>query len=255
VSDRARAALSFLPFVSKRKSTDASDTSNTTDTSTATDATTATPTKRARAVRLALLAVTSLYIGLSALEAWLHFGDRSGDLATDAAPLRGLYAPFRVVNTYHLFAAITRERVEPEVQTSDGATWTAHDLRYKPGDVNRAPPFVAPHQPRLDFQLWFYGLGHRRGVPPYVASLLTRVCSDPEAVQGFFSAPLPARPAAARVAFFRYRFTPKGAADRASGAGDPAAWWSREPAGSTPPTPCWAVSIRDRPAQTGLSRR
>jgi hypothetical protein len=101
-------------------------------------------------------------------------------------------------------------------------------LRYKPGDVNRAPPFVAPHQPRLDFQLWFFGLGHRRGVPPYVASLLTRVCEDPEATQSFFPAPLPERPIAARVAFFRYRFTPRGAP----------AWWSREPAGSTPPMPC-----------------
>lgn len=32
-------------------------------------------------------------------------------------------------------------------------------VRYKPGDPARAPPWVAPHQPRLDWQMWFAALG------------------------------------------------------------------------------------------------
>jgi hypothetical protein len=162
-----------------------------------------------------------------------RFGGEAGQaIAASAADLRGLYAPLRLVSTYHLFAAITRERIEPEVQTFDGQTWTAHDLRYKPGDVARPPPLVAPHQPRLDFQLWFYGLGRRRGVPAYVQGLLERVCRDPGAVEAFFAAPLPSRPASARVAFYRYRFTTP-SERRATGA-----FWAREPAGSTSPVLC-----------------
>src|SRR5262249_29618198 len=119
-----------------------------------------------------------------------------------------LISPLRVVNTYHLFAQITRERIEPEVQvTTDGSTFTALPLRYKPGDLSRAPGIVAPHQPRLDFQLWFYGLSFRRGMPPYVAALLDRICHDADAVQSFFPEPLPHDPVAVRIAFSRYHFT------------------------------------------------
>ena len=30
---------------------------------------------------------------------------------------------------------------------------------YKPGDVAEAPKFCLPHQPRLDWQMWFAALG------------------------------------------------------------------------------------------------
>lgn len=116
-------------------------------------------------------------------------------------------APLRIVNVYHLFGHITRDRVEPTFATSDGDDFTEHDLRYKPGDPRRAPPFVAPHQPRVDFLLWFYGLSYERGVPLYVRNLLVRMCDDPDAVQSLFATPLPRRPKAAQVRFYRYHFT------------------------------------------------
>ena len=31
-------------------------------------------------------------------------------------------------------------------------------FRYKPGPLNRAPRWVAPDQPRLDWQMWFAAL-------------------------------------------------------------------------------------------------
>jgi hypothetical protein len=177
------------------------------------------------------IGVTAAYGTASILEGLVHFSGSSA-LVRDVAPLRALYAPFRVVNAYHLFAAITRERIEPEVQTLEDGQWTPHDLAYKPGDPTRAPPFVAPHQPRVDFLLWFYGLSSRRGIPPYVGALLSRLCSDPEAVAGLFPAPLPERPTAARIAFYRYHFTTP-AERRATGA-----WWRREWVGATPPLGC-----------------
>ena len=50
--------------------------------------------------------------------------DSSGDLADSMAWLRRPLYPFRFVNVYHLFGSITRERIEPEFQTSDGTTWS-----------------------------------------------------------------------------------------------------------------------------------
>ena len=49
---------------------------------------------------------------------------------------------------------------------------------------------VAPHQPRVDFQLWFHGLAVR-SVPAYVATLLDRLCHNAEAVQPLFADALP----------------------------------------------------------------
>jgi lipase maturation factor 1 len=79
------------------------------------------------------------------------------------APLMMAYegvAPFRTINGYGLFAVMTKERREILVQGSDdGVTWKAYSFRFKPGDPRRAPPWVAPYMPRLDWQMWFAALG------------------------------------------------------------------------------------------------
>src|SRR5438132_1682821 len=68
----------------------------------------------------------------------------------------GWLAPLHVVNTYGLFAVMTTERPEIIVEGSnDGQTWVEYEFRYKPGDVRQPPAWAAPHQPRLDWQLWF----------------------------------------------------------------------------------------------------
>jgi lipase maturation factor 1 len=186
------------------------------------------PTPQAR--RALSIGLATAYLGASFVEALGRFG--SPALRADLADLRARYAPFRLVNTYHLFAAITRSRIEPEVQTFDGREWQTHDFVHKPGDVTRAPHLVAPHQPRVDFQAWFYGLSYRRGTPPWVTALLDRVCHDPQAIQGLFRDPLPRAPAEVRVAFFRYDFTSP-EERRTTGA-----WWRRAPAGAMRPVHC-----------------
>ena len=161
-------------------------------------------------------------------------------MLTAAAPLLERAEAFRLVNTYHLFASITRERIEPEFQTlagdrpdeNDDAAWTAHDLLHKPGVPARRPDFVAPHQPRLDFQLWFHGLDFRRGRPAYVHMLLERMCEDADAVRPFFVDPLPAHPRAVRVVYWQYHFASR-AEKRATGA-----WWTRERLAATAPVRC-----------------
>ncbi len=175
--------------------------------------------------------VVSTYAVASLADAAAHFSQSRPTLEL-VAPVRRAFASSRMINTYHLFGAITRERVEPELQTFDGAAWTGHDLRYKPGDVKRAPAIAAPHQPRVDFQLWFYGLSYRRGMPPYVAELLQRACHDPGSVRALFAKELPAGPEAVRMAFFRYHFTTPDERRRTG------AWWTREPVEETRPLQC-----------------
>jgi hypothetical protein len=156
----------------------------------------------------------------------------------DAAllPLHRLYGPFRVVNTYHLFGSITRERIEPDFQVSlDGAEWTSLEFRHKAGDPRRRPDFVAPHQPRVDFQLWFYGLSYRQGAPDYVASLVTRLCHDPSAVAALFRTPPPAGVKAVHIAYWQYHFS------TATERRQTGAWWRREPVDVTDNIPCDAI--------------
>lgn len=141
---------------------------------------------------------------------------------------RAAAQPYRVANVYHLFASVTTERIEPELQLRVDGEWSPARLRYKPGPPDRRPPFVAPHQPRLDFRLWFHGLSFRRGLPGYLQALLRQVCRDPEAAQPFFAAPLPPSPEAVRVTYWDYRYTAPGEEG----------WWRRELVDATRDIPC-----------------
>jgi hypothetical protein len=162
------------------------------------------PALRRVAVAAGVTAVTA-YVGISLVEGLQRFGP-SGSWSSALLPLERVYAPFRLVNSYHLFASITRERIEPQIETrTAGGGWQEHDFRYKPGDPGRAPPFVAPHQPRVDFLFWFHGLSWQR-TPTYLVTLLDRICNNPAAVRAMFSTPLPDRAQAVRVTYHRYRF-------------------------------------------------
>jgi hypothetical protein len=149
-------------------------------------------------------------------------------IARIAQPIHRVIDPYRSINAYHLFASMTLVRREPIIEgTADGTTWRSYEFRYKPGDVDRPPPFVAPHQPRVDFQLWFLFLGHRGG--GYVETLLDRLLHDPDAVAALFvENPFPdTPPVAVRIAGYRYNFS-----DRATRA-TTGAWWTRELEGYT----------------------
>jgi len=141
---------------------------------------------------------------------------------------------YRLIDTYHLFAAVTRERIEAEfqVQAGDSDSWTALVFKYKPGPVDRPPAFVAPHQPRVDFLLWFYGLAFARRQPAYVSGLLGSLCDDPGAVASLFTSAPPADIRSVRLAFWDYRFT---TADQRRATGD---WWVRHLVQTSAPIRC-----------------
>ena len=77
-----------------------------------------------------------------------------------------LIEPLHIVSSYGLFAVMTTERNEIVIEGSnDGAEWREYEFRYKPGDVMRRPRWNIPHQPRLDWQMWFAALDDPRRLP------------------------------------------------------------------------------------------
>jgi lipase maturation factor 1 len=54
---------------------------------------------------------------------------------------------------------MTTERDEIIIEGSnDGEHWLEYGFRYKPDDVNKPLSWNIPHQPRLDWQMWFAAL-------------------------------------------------------------------------------------------------
>jgi len=147
------------------------------------------------------------------------------------------FAPFRSINNYGLFAIMTVSRLEIVVEGSnDGKNWLPYDFKYKPGDPKRRPAFVAPHQPRLDWQMWFAALGRYRDNPWFINLCLRLLQGSPEVLALLEHNPFPnAPPRFIRAVYYDYRFTDF-ATRRATGL-----WWKRERKGEYFP----ALSLRE----------
>lgn len=128
-----------------------------------------------------------------------------GHLWTGAHRLFGAVEHLQLANSYGLFRRMTGLGGRPEVVLEgsyDGHHWTVNapaghagkgegvppvqqvvltccagqeiEFMYKPGNVSRPPPVVVPHQPRLDWQMWFAALGpHSHS--PWFTSLVLRL--------------------------------------------------------------------------------
>lgn len=151
--------------------------------------------------------------------------------------LAGWAEPFRSVNGYGLFAVMTTARMEIVVEGSnDRQHWLPYEFKYKPGDVRRPPGFVAPHQPRLDWQMWFAALGSYRQNPWFVNFCVRLLQGSPEVTRLLEHNPFPdAPPKYIRAEVYEYHFT-NFKERRATGA-----WWRREFEGEYLPI----ISIRN----------
>jgi hypothetical protein len=130
--------------------------------------------------------------------------------------------PSRSINTYGLFSVMTTERPEIAIEGSnDKIAWHEYGFRYKPTDPLQKPRWVAPHQPRLDWQMWFAALGPP---PPWFELLLVRLLEgSPEVLALFGHCPFPDRPPRfVRALLYDYKFTDL-ETRRTTGA-----WWRRE---------------------------
>lgn len=141
--------------------------------------------------------------------------------------IAGWFAPFRSVNSYGLFAVMTTTRPEIVIEGSnDRVLWLPYEFKFKPGDTSHRPGFVAPHQPRLDWQMWFAALGSYRENPWFLEFCGRLLQGSPDVAKLLKRNPFEhSPPRFVRARLYRYRFTHL--SERAQGG----QWWKREETG------------------------
>jgi predicted DCC family thiol-disulfide oxidoreductase YuxK len=167
-------------------------------------------------------ALAILIVFVSLVQLYAGFGGR---IPGAAAWTADEIAPLCTVNTYGLFAVMTTTRPEIIIEGSnDGLHWREYTFRYKPGDVSRSPLWNMPHQPRLDWQMWFAALG-TPSENPWFAQFLKRLLENSPEVTGLLgSNPFPQQPPLyVRALLYDYRYSSREEKEKTG------AWWVRQP--------------------------
>jgi lipase maturation factor 1 len=132
--------------------------------------------------------------------------------------------PFYLVNRYGLFSYMTTRRFEIIVEGSlDGEHWQAYEFKWKPGDLKIPPRQVAPHQPRLDWQMWFAALGQSRQNPWFMYFMFRLLEDSPYVLKLLKHNPFAdAPPKYVRALLYEYHFS---TAEEKKMSGE---WWKRK---------------------------
>ncbi|MBV9318179.1 MAG: lipase maturation factor family protein [Gammaproteobacteria bacterium] len=175
---------------------------------------------RGRVGRIVVGAVTLLIVFCSVVEMDMRFGGNPPALAQS---VDRFFEPLHIVSSYGLFAIMTTRRDEIIIQgSSDGIEWREYEFRYKPGSLNRAPPWNIPHQPRLDWQMWFAALDDPRRLPWFWRLLERLLENEPTVTALLESNPFAdAPPTYLRAGFYAYHFSDPAARSRGR-------WWERQ---------------------------
>jgi lipase maturation factor 1 len=171
--------------------------------------------------RAAVVIAVILTLPVSVVSFASALGARPAPSAVINALARAV-APFHIANRYGWFAVMTTTRDEIVVEGSDdGVEWLPYEFKYKPGGVDRRPPWVAPHQPRLDWQMWFAALGGDDSEPWFRRFLDRLREGSPDVVRLLARDPFEGRPPRQiRAQLLRYHFS-----------NDGRAWWTTQPVG------------------------
>ncbi|HXY98309.1 MAG TPA: lipase maturation factor family protein [Steroidobacteraceae bacterium] len=172
-----------------------------------------------KATRIAAAAVAVLLVLCSLIEMDQRFG------GNPPAALRALDAflePLHLTSPYGLFAVMTTERNEIVIEgSSDGLEWREYQFRYKPGDLSRRPRWNIPHQPRLDWQMWFAALEDPQRLRWFWLFLERLLHNEPAVTALLAGNPFPDKPPLyLRARFYDYTYTDAAAKARGQ-------WWER----------------------------
>jgi predicted DCC family thiol-disulfide oxidoreductase YuxK len=172
-----------------------------------------------RPVKVVVNTAALLMVFLSLVQMDARFGGSPPDAAVT---IDGWFEPLHLVSPYGLFAVMTTTRDEIIVQGSDdGVEWRDYEFRYKPGDVMRRPRWNIPHQPRLDWQMWFAALDDAQRVPWFSRFLVRLLQNEPSVTALLETNPFPDKPPTyVRAQFYDYTYA--GDDGRAA-----RRWWDR----------------------------
>jgi len=131
---------------------------------------------------------------------------------------------------FHVFPNMQTERHELQIEGSyDGVEWKAYGFKYKPGALDKKPAFIIPHQPRLDWMIWFVP-PRPQGMMYWFDGFIKRLHEgSPQVIELLEHNPFPEKPPVyLRVQVYQYWFT--SAEERA----ETGQWWKREYLGPFP---------------------
>ncbi|NGX41834.1 MAG: hypothetical protein K940chlam7_00108 [Chlamydiae bacterium] len=116
---------------------------------------------------------------------------------------------YKIINPYGLFVQMTTIRNEIIIEGSeDGENWKAYEFKWKPGDLSQPPRIVAPHQPRLDWQMWFAALSNQEQNPWFTQFLFRVLEGSQDVLHLLKTNPFPDHPPRfIRALEYRYRFS------------------------------------------------
>jgi hypothetical protein len=120
-----------------------------------------------------------------------------------------LFPSLAIVNRYGLFAVMTTSRPEIILEGSnDGIDWKPYEFKFKAGDISRPLRWVAPYQPRLDWQMWFAALTRQQNVPWFSRLIQRLLEGSPDVLNLLANNPFPGNPPRViRAVLYDYRFT------------------------------------------------
>ena len=162
-------------------------------------------------------------IGLSILVVYLSVAPVL-NLVSDRQIMNTQFNRLALVNTYGAFGTVGRERDEIVFEGTDslfvtGAQWKEYEFKAKPGNPNRRPPFVAPYQPRIDWQIWFAAMASPREYPWTFHFIWKLLHNDSGTLSLIANNPFPDKPPHyIRARLYRYQFAAPGEKG----------WWHRE---------------------------
>jgi hypothetical protein len=120
---------------------------------------------------------------------------------------------FHLVNTYGMFGSIGKERYElilegtTDTTLTENTQWTEYEFKAKPGDISKNSPFIAPYQPRIDWQIWFAAMQTPEQNPWLIHLIWKLLHNDESALTLLKTNPFPDTPPTfIRVLYYRYEF-------------------------------------------------
>jgi hypothetical protein len=107
----------------------------------------------------------------------------------------------------------------------ENAHWREYEFVAKPGNPRRRPPFIAPYQPRIDWQIWFAAMARPQDYPWTLHFVWKLLHNDRGTLSLLANDPFPDEPPRfIRAELYRYRFTRPDEHD--------GTWWKRERVGA-----------------------
>ncbi|MBI4005989.1 MAG: lipase maturation factor family protein [Gammaproteobacteria bacterium] len=165
--------------------------------------------------------ITTVILTINSAQFWRIFTYSSMPIA---ANISYAFRPLQITSVYGPFSVMTTRRLEIIVEGSiDKKTWHEYKFKYKPDDLYRPPGWNIPHQPRLDWQMWFAALGDR-SENPWFGNFLYQLLNDRKVVTQLLQKnPFPDHPPVfIRALVYEYHFADPETHKKTG------QWWLRE---------------------------